>query len=60
MIYDQLENNDTNSQLPLLLGDKTRLQQVLINLVKNALKFTANGNIEIWVHYDDLSSLLHV
>ena len=60
MIYNQLENNDTNSQLPLLLGDKTRLQQVLINLVKNALKFTANGNIEIWAHYDDLSSLLHV
>lgn len=33
--------------LPLVLGDQTRLVQVLVNLAYNAIKFTPKGQIEL-------------
>ena len=47
-----VDKGSSDCVLPKLNGDERRFLQVMINLVKNAIKFTSNGKIEIKACYD--------
>ena len=51
--FNFLGDNASEVTIPKLLGDVRRLKQVLINLIKNALKFTLKGSIQIKVCYQN-------
>ena len=46
--------------IPDLMGDERRLKQVLINLIRNAFKFTHKGHIKVLACYNEDSETLTV
>jgi len=46
--------------LPPLLCDRTRIQEVLLNLLSNAGRFTEQGGVELYATKDDASILVSV
>jgi signal transduction histidine kinase/DNA-binding response OmpR family regulator/ABC-type sugar transport system substrate-binding protein len=47
-------------ELPRVWGDRTRLRQVMLNLVHNAAKFTARGEIALVVTVEDDCAIISV
>lgn len=49
-------NHSSGNKMPMLLSDGMRLEQVLVNLVENAIRYTNQGHIQIssWRNKNDV------
>lgn len=51
---------ETAPDLPAIVGDENRLLQVLVNLVSNAIKFTAQGHVRLYAEQQAAFVRFHV
>jgi signal transduction histidine kinase len=59
-IYLEVEYLSPESSLPKVFSDKSRIEQVLVNLVGNAVKFTKEGGIKIKVGWIENFVIIHI
>jgi two-component system, sensor histidine kinase ChiS len=52
--------NDIESGFPAVRGDENRLQQILFNLVGNAVKFTKTGQVKVFAEDKGSIVMVHV
>ncbi len=53
-------NNGLTSQNDLIQTDRTKLESILSNLIKNAIKFTQSGYVEIECHLENKNLIFQV
>lgn len=49
---------DIDDNLPLVVGDKRRIRQIMLNLVSNACKFTEAGEVNIQLRRHEVDEIL--
>ncbi|MEY4590923.1 MAG: hypothetical protein RL497_2999, partial [Pseudomonadota bacterium] len=52
--------NEIPDDLPSVMADANRLQQIFLNLIGNAIKFTLEGNVRVSAHWVDGRVEIHV
>lgn len=53
-------NVDLPEDLPTIMGDVNRLEQILYNLIGNAIKFTFYGHVRVYAEADDTFITIYI